>query len=94
VAKAATQVDVRGQRPERLLDDRVRDLGLAGGARIGRATRPNGGRPAGLEAVAQALRLWQRCERLERVVFDLPDPRAGDAEGAPHLAERSRLTAM
>jgi hypothetical protein len=42
----------------------------------------------------RALRLGQRRERLEHVVFDLPDPLAGDAEGAPHLVECSRLTAM
>jgi len=46
---------------------------------------------AGLEGVLQALRLRQRRERLERVVLDLTDPLAGDAEGAPHLLERSRL---
>jgi hypothetical protein len=52
------------------------------------------GRPACLEAVAQALRLRQRGERLERAVFDLPDPLAGDAEAAADLVQRSRLTAM
>src|SRR6266540_996467 len=37
---------------------------------------------AGLEGVLQVLRLRQRRERLERVVLDLTDPLAGDAEGA------------
>jgi hypothetical protein len=54
----------------------------------------DGRRPAGLEAVAQALRLRQRGERVECGVFDLPDPLTRDAEGAADLVERSRLTAM
>src|SRR5918996_4279684 len=58
--------------------------------------QPQGARAkkAGLDAVVQALRLGQRRERLERLVLDLPDPLAGDAEGAPHLVERSRPTTM
>src|SRR5438034_4244561 len=49
---------------------------------------------AGLEGVLQALHLRQRREPLERGVLNLPDPLAGDAEGAPHLLERSRQAAM
>src|SRR5690242_7233717 len=45
------------------------------------------------DAVSESLRLGQRLELLERVVLDLPDPLAGDAERAPDLLERRRLLA-
>src|SRR5438128_9892913 len=49
---------------------------------------------SGLDAVLEALSLWQRLELLQRVVLDLPDPLAGDAERTPHLLERTRLLAL
>jgi hypothetical protein len=71
------------------------------------SVRPNPGFDAGrgetdlnlrrepdLEGVPQTLRLWQRREPLERVVLDLPDPLACDAESASHLVERLRLSAV
>jgi hypothetical protein len=45
-------------------------------------------------ALIQALRLRQRGEGLERGVFDLPYPFAGDAEGSADLIERPRLIAI
>src|SRR4051812_18471413 len=42
-------------------------------------------------AVLEALRLGQGLELLQRVVLDLPDPLAGDAERAADLLERARL---
>src|SRR5215510_370072 len=44
-------------------------------------------------AVAEALGLRERLEPLERVVLDLTDPLARDAERPPHLLERARLRA-
>ena len=41
--------------------------------------------------LAKPLRLRQLLELLQRVVLDLSDPLAGDAERAPHLLERQRL---
>jgi hypothetical protein len=94
VAKAATQVDVRGQRLERLWTTGFEISALPGAlTSVERLDLMAEDQP-GLEAVAQALRLGQRCERLQRGVFDLPDPLAGDAEGAPHLVECSRMTAV
>ena len=37
--------------------------------------------------------LGKRLEALQRVVLDLPDALAGDAERAPDLLERERLVA-
>src|SRR6266566_8961355 len=45
------------------------------------------------DAVFEALRFRQRFELLERVVLDLADPLAGDAERATDLLERARLRA-
>src|SRR5581483_6077064 len=47
-----------------------------------------------LDAVLEALRLGQGLELLQRVVLDLPDPLAGDAERAPDLLERARRLAV
>src|SRR5581483_7319407 len=47
-----------------------------------------------LDAVLQALRLRQGLELLQRVVLDLADALAGDAERAAHLLERARLLAL
>src|SRR6476660_3909800 len=44
-----------------------------------------------LHAVSEALRLRQRLELLERVVLDLADALARDAEGLADLLERARL---
>src|SRR5918995_414555 len=60
-----------------------------------RATaRSIGSAPYRLHAVAQALRLGERLELLERVVLDLPDALAGDAERLPDLLERARLRSV
>src|SRR5439155_9691173 len=45
------------------------------------------------DTVFEALRFRQRLELLERVVLDLADALAGDAERAPDLLERARLRA-
>src|SRR4051794_1250329 len=45
------------------------------------------------DRVAQRLRLGQPLELLERVVLDLADALAGDAEGPADLLERARLLA-
>jgi hypothetical protein len=55
---------------------------------------PRNRRDCGLAATLEALRFGQRREDLERVVLDLADPFAGDAEGAADLFERPRLTAI
>src|SRR5262245_48872352 len=46
-----------------------------------------------LRAVFEALGLGQRLEPLQRVVLDLTDPLARDAEGAADLFQRARLRA-
>src|SRR4051794_12786903 len=79
--------------------------GAPGGAsRVRPSTRPVGTRlrqpwpgsdpPAGSGDVAQLLRLRECAELLQRLVLDLPDPLAGDAEDAADLIERSRLLAV
>src|SRR5262249_38236264 len=47
-----------------------------------------------LDAVFEALRFWEGLELLERVVLDLADAFAGDAEGLADLLERARLRAV
>src|SRR4029079_16044514 len=51
------------------------------------------GSPTFLHAVAECLCLGQRLEPLERVVLDLADPLARDAEGAAALLKRARRLA-
>src|SRR3954469_4395760 len=79
--------------------------GAAGGAsRVRPSTRPVGTRlrqpwpgsdpPGGSGDVAQLLRLRECAELLQRLVLDLPDPLAGDAEDAADLVERPRLLAV
>ena len=67
----------------------ARDVLVAGGNGVCARGCP-GGRPCDLRSVPQPLRLWQRLELLEDVVFDLPDPLAGDIERSPDLPERER----
>src|SRR6478752_8125832 len=45
-----------------------------------------------LHTVSEGLRFGQALELLKRVVLDLPNPFAGDAEGLANLLERARLT--
>src|SRR5919109_4395911 len=60
-----------------------------------RARRRGARRPGGrLDAVLEALGLGQALELLQRVVLDLADALAGDAEGPAHLLERPRLLAL
>src|SRR5205085_6457719 len=47
-----------------------------------------------LDAVLEALGLGEALELLQRVVLDLADPLAGDAEGAADLLERARLLTL
>src|SRR6185312_12961031 len=46
------------------------------------------------DAVFEPLRLRQRLELLQRVVLDLADPLAGDAERTADLLQRARLLAL